>query len=234
MSDRQSPCQPSGAACSNCPCSDGQDHAPEAVALQIARFLERTESERLRLFRLHLQTSIKQVSPLLLDLAELESIPLIKAAGLIYPPADWPGRPFLDYPPTWRSLQLRAWRHVWSRRAEAQFERMFASPGVIIRKFHDPRGRFGIRPCRTVLGFATGLGPCVLTAFSSTAILKLAQRLPETFTASLRGRCLGDIVDHPLFTGRHYRIRSATPDPVDDLTVITFHAKTVAYKGSWA
>lgn len=215
---------------------DTQDVTAASVALQIANFLGRTELERLQLFRLHLQTAITRVPPLLLDLAALEDISLTSATALVYPPQDWPGRPFSDFSPVpiWRSLQKKTWRQVSGRREAMRFERMFANPGVIIRKFNNPRGRFGIRPCRTVLGFSAGIGSSVLTAFGSTGILKLADQLPETLIASLEGYRLGDIVEHPIFAGRDYWIRRAMPDPVDDMPVIAFHAKTVAYRGIWA
>lgn len=206
-----------------------------SVALQIANFLERTELERLQLFRLHLQMTIRRVSPLLLDLAALERISLIDASALIYPPQDWPRRPFFDLSPIpiWRVLQKKAWRQASDRREAMRFERMFANPGVVIRKFDDPRGRFAIRPCRTVLGFTAGIGPCVLTAFGSTAVLKLADQLPETLMASMAGHTLGDVVDHSIFAGRDYTIRRVTLDPADDMPVIAFHAKTLAYRGAW-
>jgi len=207
-----------------------------SVALEVASFLERTESERLRLFRLHLQTTITRVSPLLLDLAAFESISLSEATALIYPPQGWPGHPVSDFAPLpiWKLLQKKAWRQVSGRRDAVRFQRMFANPGVIIRTFNDPRGRFGIRPCRTVLGFTAGIGSCVLTAFGSTAILKLGEQLPASVLASIDGYRLGDVVDHPIFAGRAYLIHRAMLDPADAMPLIAFHAKTVAYWGNWA
>lgn len=214
---------------------DTQNFSAASAALQIANFLARTELERLLLFRLHLQTTIRRVSPLLLDLAVRENISLTNASALIYPPQDWPGRPFFDVSPVpiWRMVQKNGWRQGTARRERVRFERMFANPGVIIRQFDDPRGRFGIRPCRSVLGFTAAMGSCVLTAFGSTGILKLGDQLPQTVMTSLKGHRLGDIVEHPIFAGRDYLIRRAMHDPADDMPVLAFHAKTIAYKGTW-
>jgi hypothetical protein len=206
------------------------------VARRIADFLERTETERLQLFRLHLQATVTRVSPLLLDLAAIEDLSLKDITALIYPPRDWPRRPFLDFSPIplWKWLHKKAWRASSARREVLRFERMFANPGVIIRPFDDPRGKFAIRPCRTVLGFTADLGPCVLTGFGSTAVLKLDEQLPEIIMASLAGRTLGEVIDHPIFAGRDYEIRRAAIDPTDGTSVIAFRAKTVAYRGDWA
>jgi hypothetical protein len=210
--------------------------APASVARRIVDFLERLESERLLLFRLHLQATIRRTSPLLLDLAEFEGISLIEASSIIYPPQDWPRQPFFDSwrLPIWKTLHRRNSRPACARREAMRFERMFANPGAIIRPYDDPRGRFAIRPWRSVLGFTAALGPCVLTAFGSTAVLKLADQLPETVLASLIGRKLGLIVDHPIFAGREYSIRRVLLDPIDGMPVIAFHAKMVAYRGYWA
>lgn len=220
---------------SDCGADDPWLLTAESVALRIAFFLARTEFERLQLFRLHLQTNVKRVSPLLLDLAAFEGVSLTSAAALMYPPQDWPARPLYDISPVsiWKS-HLKKARRAAGRREAMRFAHMFTNPGVIIRGFNDPRGKFGIRPCRTVLGFTAGMGPCELTAFSSTGILKLGQPLPETIIASILGYRLGDIVDHPIFANRDYFIRRIMPDPVDDMPVIAFHAKTVAYRGNWA
>lgn len=213
-----------------------KDLTAASVASQIADFLERTEFERLQLFRLHLQATIRRASPLLLDLAALENISLNRITALIYPPRDWPRRPFFDFSPIplWKWLHKNAWRAASTRREVLRFERMFANPGVIIRPFDDPRGKFAIRPCRTVLGFTADLGQCVLTGFGSTAVLKLDEQLPEIIAASLAGRTLGEVVDHPIFAGRDYVIRRVVIDPTDGTSVIAFRANTVAYKGDWA
>lgn len=49
-----------------------------------------------------------------------------------------------------------------------------------------------------------------LTTAGSAARLKLAGRMPETMRSASEGRVLADIVDHPIFRGRPYRVRQAT------------------------
>lgn len=199
------------------------------VALQIADFVIRTEIERLNLFRMHLHTTVRFASPLLLDLAELESISLADAFALITPPENWPRRPVYEFSPGFiRSLPHRqfglgpkAGSGAW------HFRKIFSNPGVAIRSIDHPDGRFGIRPCASVMGFTAAIGPCLLSAFGRTATLKLNETLPATVRISIEGRLLDQVVDHPIFTGRGYVIRRVMEDVIDGTTVINFGANLV-------
>jgi hypothetical protein len=209
--------------------------ADPAIALRIADFIVRTELERLELFRSHLQDTLRRISPLLVDLVAFENFVLKDALDLIYPPDNWPQRPLYHFPWT-NSRSSQRFGH-WLRASGSGdawfFERKFANPGVVIRKASHPKGRFAIRPCGSVLGFAAAIGPCVLSAFGSTAILKLPDPLPETFMASLPGRRLNEIVEHPIFAKREYVIRGATADGSDGLPVLAFGARMISFEGPW-
>ncbi len=219
-----------------------QREAAAATAFAIADFLARTELKRLRLFRSHLASTIHRVSPLLVHLSLLEGISLGDAFELIQPPSDWPWRQLSSAPPAmlYRSLQLRAWGSAKGRGEVARFRRMFASPGLVIRDPSHARGCFAIRPIGDTLGFTAALGPCTLTAFGSTGMLKLPYPLPETLAISLPGRQLGGVVDHPLFRDAGYRILRVEPDFGDGMPVIAFRAPLVPFRlpmqasGSWA
>lgn len=214
----------------DCGPRDASTSSASAVALRVADFLIRFEVERLHLFRLHLHTSVRLVTPLLLDLAALEGISLTDALALLAPPQYWPWRPLYDRRPSlMRHAQRRKnWLRAVGSRHEWHFERTFANPGVVIRKIDHPHGRFAIRPCGPMLGFTAGLGPCLLSAFGSTAMLKLSEPLPQTFMAAMAGRKLDQVIDHPLFAGKKYVIRHVKPDD-DDLPIIAFGAKLVPF-----
>lgn len=216
----------------------GSEAAPvvsaPAVALRIADFLTRTETERLRLFRLHLHATVRRVSPLLIDLCMMEGISIGSAVALIYPPEDWPWRPLYNVPPSLARLtqQRKGWLGSPTRQDASRFERLFKNPGVIIRGVVHERGRFAIRPCGEVLGFTAAIGPCLLSAFGSTAMLKLPEMLPETLMAAMPGRQLDALVDHPAFRGRKYRVMRVMPDLNDGLPILTFRVPLISFEMS--
>jgi hypothetical protein len=206
-----------------------------AVAVRIADFLVATEMERLRLFRLHLASTVVRVSPLLPDLAAMQGISIVDAAALMHPPRDWPWRPLTDAPSSlpWQLRQSWARSGGKDRSEAARFRRSFANPGVVIREADNPLGRFAIRPVGGVLGFTAGIGPCLLSAFGPTALLKLPHALPETLSIALPGRTLDGIIDHPLFRGGNYIVSRVVPDLSDDLPVLMFRARLVAFESPW-
>lgn len=206
-----------------------------AVAVGIAEFLVRTETERLNLFRMHLGATVTRVSPLLTVLAAIEGVSLRDAAALIHPPTDWPWRPLFDDPSALprRSQRRQDWLGRVGHRDVARFRRTFASPGVVIRDVDHARGRFAIRPVGKVLGFTASLGPCMLSAFGMSALLKFPYALPETLAAALPGRMLEQIVRHPIFAGCGYVVSRVQPDLSDGLPVITFRAPLVGFQMPW-
>lgn len=206
----------------------------QAVRKAIEEYLSRTDSEREDLFRLYLNANVTLVTPLLLDLAALEGIALSKALSHVRPPRGWPQRPLLHRAskpfrhnpkslrppgPSWSAIQ--AWAEARS------FRRTFIQPGVIIRDFIDPKGRFGIRPVGGMLGFTADIGECLLTAFGPTAELRLNDSFAETIMTSMVGRTLDQVVEHPIFMGKGYRILSVEADSFDGATTISFSADLV-------
>lgn len=202
------------------------------VSLEIADFLAKTERERLRLFRSHLRATVCKVSPLLLELALMEGIAIGDAVALVYPPQDWPWRPLADFPPglVRRSQQRKTWLGTPGRQEVARFRRTFANPGVVIREADDTRGRFAIRPTEGVLGFTAAIGPCLLSAFGRTAMLKLHEQVPETLILGMPGRRLCQIIDHPLFLSDEFMIRCVMPDLSDGMPVIHFRAPLISFE----
>lgn len=208
----------------------------QAVAVRIADFLVRTEQERLLLFHMHLQATVDRVSPLLLDLAAMEGISLVGAVSLMYPPQDWPWRPLPSASTSLadRNRSSKGWPVARPRSDEAIFRRAFANPGVVVRDVAHPRGRFGIRPSGRVLGFTASIGPCVISSFGPLATLRLPEMLPETLMTAMPGRQLDQLVDHPAFRGRGYRVVRVTPDLGDGLPVLTFRTPLASLVTPWA
>lgn len=214
----------------------GPAHCASTVAIGIADFLVRTETERVRLFRKHLEATVTRVSPLLPALAATEGLSLAGAVKLILPPEDWPWRPLFEFPP---GLARRAQHYKVgpgsSAGAEiARFRRAFAKPGLILRDAGHERGRFAIRPVGAVLGFTAALGPCLLTAFGTSALLKLPYELPETLSLALPGRPLEQLIQHPIFEGRGYFVSRVQPCLSDRLPVVMFRAPLVGFRVPWA
>jgi hypothetical protein len=205
------------------------------VALQIADFLVRTENERLSLLRLHLQATVCKASPLLLDLAVMEGVSISAAIALIHPPQNWPWSPLSDAVPAMvgRFHQRKCWLGASGKQDVLRFRRAFANPGVVIRDADHPRGRFGIRPCGSVLGFTAAIGPCLVSAFGSSALLKLPQQLPETLMMALPGRPLERIIDHPAFAGRDYKVIRVQPDLIDGMPILVFRARLTPFAMQW-
>ncbi|MGY2733585.1 hypothetical protein [Sphingomonas sp. UYP23] len=206
-----------------------------AVAIGIADFLVRTETERLNLFRMHLGAMVTRISPLLPALAAIEGVSVGDAVTLIHPPTDWPWRPLFDDPSALlrRSQRRKDWLSTVGEWEVARFRRTFANPGVVIRDADQVRGRFAIRPVGKVLGFTAALGPCLLSAFGTSALLKLPYALPETLVDAMPGRPLVQIIQHPIFLGCGYRVIRVQPDLSDQLPVITFRAPLVDFQMPW-
>ncbi|TPG40577.1 hypothetical protein EAH79_11830 [Sphingomonas koreensis] len=165
----------------------------------------------------------------------MEQVSLADAVGRILPPQDWPWRPLNDFPPALvrRAQQRKAWLGTVGRTEVARFRRTFAQPGVVIREADHPRGRFAIRPVGAVLGFTAALGPALLSAFNSTALLKLPHGLPETLLDAMPGRPLDQIIDHPVLNNRGYTVRRVQPDLTDALPVITFRVPLIKFTAPW-
>lgn len=211
-------------------CASKPADAAPVVALAIADFLVRTERERLRLFRDHLQATVVQVSPLLLELAAMEQIDLAAATALMQPPVDWPWRPHYEPSnPAMRQWHARRLLGQDAERGAGRFRRAFAAPGVMIRDVDHPRGRFGVRPTGGVLGFTADIGPCRLTACGPVALFRFPEPLPATLVMAMPGRILGQLVDHPLFRGKAYKVRNVVTDPTDDLPVLSFKVPLVPF-----
>ena len=206
-----------------------------AVAVGIADFLVRTETERLRLFRLHLGATVIRVSPLLLTLAAVEHVSIEEAVARILPPQDWPWRPLYDFPPAVirRAQQRKAWLGAVGQTEVARFRRTFADPGVVIRGADHRHGRFAVRPVGAVLGFTAAIGPGLLSAFGTTVLLKLPHGLPETLLDAIPGRPLDQIVHHAILVGRGYTASRVQPDLSDGLPVISFRVPLVDFRMPW-
>ena len=206
-----------------------------AVALAIADFLARTETERLRLFRAHIQLTVVRTSLLLLELAAMEQIDLEGATALMQPPRNWPWRPMNDAPSSaWKRHQAhRLLVGLDLRRAAMRFERLFVDPGVVIRGFDHLLGRFAICPCGDTLAFASTLGPCRLSVFGSTAMMRLPEPLPDSLVTAMPGRRIGGIIDHPLLRDRDYLIREVVITPSNRLPILTFNVPLVPYAMVW-
>lgn len=203
-----------------------------SINTQIGRFLARTEEQRLQIFRLHLQDTIHFASPLLLDLLSHEGLSLTHAVDMIYPPEAWPWRPLGNFTTRWiRQALLGGSPH--SLHEVRDFTRRFRNPGVIIRHPDHPRGRLAVRPAGDIIGFQAEVAGCEIGAFSPLALLKLPQRYPDTIALAMVGRTVDEIVDHPIFNGRDYRVRRVLTDLTDGLPVLVFRAAPLPFAMPW-
>ncbi|RXD04861.1 hypothetical protein EQZ23_06885 [Sphingomonas sp. UV9] len=206
----------------------------DAVAIdgRIAEFIERVEAERTHLFLQHLHATVRRASPLLLGLAAMEGISIAAAVSQARPPESWPRTPLYDFPPNrLRVSQLRPIRRGSTNlHEERRFRRAFCDPGVIIRPVDDPLGGFAVRPFSGMLAFTAAIGPCLLSAFGTTATLTLREPLPETLAIAMPGRPLRKLIDHPLFTEYPCRVLRVDSDAQAGSSILSFRVPLVRFE----
>ena len=213
------------------------DDRRSAVEAAIACFMVFEEHERLRLYRLHLQASVSRISPVALDLAAQGGFGIDQIARRLRVPKGWPwpgGVAPLScgIGVNWLSLGRKALRRSFvgsDRRFAARLDR----DGVLMRGCEDPAGELGFLVSGDELQAVARLGECILHTRRGSCSVLLPRRLPETIQCALIGRPIGDMIGHPVLSGRRYRILSVQDRGTASGSVVVFATATRPLELPW-
>ena len=208
-----------------------------AVEAAEARFLAAQELERLRLFRLHLQATVTEVSPLTADLIRHQGSDLASLADQLRPVVERiPG--MLHLPALRRYLVAEtkgrrlAKDPVRVRQSDLRMSRRIAREGVILPSREGSRDRLGVVPIDGVLECAGWIGDSWFC--TEREIAHLLVDLPDTIAAAPSGRVVGDLIGHPALAGRPYRVRRVVFLGEGPGVVVTFHTGLMKHHMPWA
>jgi len=169
-----------------------------AALLDLAAVERRWRAVELRVFRERLVTTVRFVSPVLVDLAALEGLTLDGVVKLLRPGrAAAPGRLV-------RRSQLAWWHAAHYGHRPNDVDWRFGVNGRVLRHRHDPRGVLAVRAAGDTIDVAVGIGGACLETSGRTATLWLPEPLPAMVLSACVGMQLDAIADHPLFNGRGY------------------------------
>lgn len=204
------------------------------VELAINRFLAVTEHQRLRLYRMFLQATVRSVSPLTLAFAEHFGIDLESGLGNLRPPLDWPRRPVPSAPLVVGCRIARAaLRHVGPRAATTKsiMMRYAAMHGFV---HHGPGTNLLLFDVDGAwLSVQGRIGECTLRVVKGRAFLTLPAGVPDTIVAAMAGRPVDALVDHPALRGRGWRVRRVIEGTSDVGPTIVFATGRQRYRMPW-
>lgn len=155
--------------------------------------------------------TLRQVTPLLLDICALEGIELDDLSLRLRPWGEW-----------------RRWLCGSTPHGNRRKASYFAGPatavateflygGLILRRWNAVGGALGIRVSPHGLEVGAQLGSAHVRTLGGVADLTLGFELPETLKDGLSGRPVDDLVDHELFADRGYVVERV----VDYLSLLT-------------
>lgn len=185
--------------------------------------------ERLRIYRMRLQSQIRSVSSLALDLADMHGAGIHGVAELLRPQFDLQrcaalmpsGRPGL-HPRKGRSGRL-AGGSPWMRASDQRVSYAVSRRGIVLDA-EAGYGHLGFMIAKGELVAAGWLGECWFHTEGARAHIVLRAEVPETLIAAAVGRSIGQIISHELFAGREYPISRAVR--IDDGPAVAFTFET--------
>lgn len=214
------------------------DPAKTVAEDAVDRFLDFEATERNRLYRLYLQTTVTKVSQLATDLAGHNGLTLGDVARRLPLPDTWPWRPGTRP----AMVTTGRWRPIGSAvrlKGSLSSSRFRSWPrlgrfAAHIRPFGDDAGELAFAAVDDTLEAVARLGSCIVQTFQGVGRLLLPEPLPETFVAALPGRLLDDLVRHPVLTGRGYVITEVEEAEFDRAHVVTFLNALRPHSMPWA
>ena len=178
------------------------------VDQEIDRFLEQTDRERLLLYRMHLQATVRSASPLIMDLAGHFGIDVAGRLDAVRPPSQWP----------WRARKwslaaslahgsLAPYNYVGPRRrtVHGMLRRRAAEPGFI--HFADGDDLLAFHFDGLSLSMEACIGASDVRVAKGMAALTLPAGIPDTLAAAMVGRQVDALVESPALAGRGYVVR---------------------------
>ena len=193
---------------------DARDVLATLNEADIADFAARVENERRRLYRTHLRCTVRNASPLLVDLLAAEGVAPSCLIDVMQPPPSWPAASWASSRgPSTRRLMPNAPRSttLGARAADERLLRLFAYGGVLLRLPSDRAGGCGVWTSAGMMHGWIDFGRIRMVIDGGEAHLSIAS-LPETVALAMPGRDLDRLVSHPLIDGRGYSVRRVCAD----------------------
>lgn len=211
----------------------GARAAREEVDLAVERFVAAAESERLMLFRMHLQATIRSASPLVMDLAEQLHVDLVAGFQKVRPPSQWPWRPRTSATRASVHPGLAAYNHPDPRRGlvHGMFRRRVADPGFV--HFGDGDDLLAFHFDGQWLSMEGWIGSCNVRVVKGMAALTLPPGFPDTLALAMVGRQVDALVDSPALAGRGYRVRRVREAKPGAGPTLVFHAGRMRLTLPW-
>ncbi|WP_242121941.1 hypothetical protein [Sphingomonas lacusdianchii] len=185
-----------------------------------------------RIFRDHVGATVRTVSPLVLDACEAEGLDLDEAVE---------GVRYDDYRYAWSGgpASMRGLASPPARSATSgmptriELLSRFRRCGVVVRGRDDPLGALGFRIGAACLEISMLTSGARMVSSNGGLYLTLDGPVPETLRMAAPGRCIDDLVEHALLSGRGYRVLSVSEDH-RGRTLIVAWAAPVPWSMPWA
>ena len=200
-----------------------------AVGLAIENYREEVAAETLRLFRMHLQVTVRQASPLAVDLASHDGVDLIERLGRLRPAPNWLARPAFSDIPGASTLPLK---HSRTGMASHYLRSSYAA-SLALADYERAEGPLAFDVASGAVQVVGRVGTCTIHTHRQTARLSLPEGIPETVIEAMRGRRIDAIVDHPALAGRNYVVRDIVPGFVGHGYALVFSTGLVRFEMPW-
>lgn len=178
--------------------------------------------ETIRLFRSYLSCSVRQASPLLLDLSKLWQLDLAAAVGRLRPPPGWPMA---------RHVRPTERHYIKSKLPSARWLSPIRSRTEPVMQGPDAHERLAIQLNGDTLDTRARLGETMCTTANGMLEIWLPMAIPETLQSAMIGRHLSNLVSHPVLLMRDYRVLASMS--AGGHTVVEAHAPALPFAISW-
>lgn len=188
--------------------SRSEDPIAALVADDLEAAQDYLRSERLRLFRRHLQLAVTRVSPLVL--AALPARVLLPVLERLVPPSSWPSAG-LTSPWVWKfgieAADLACQVPRQGMKGRRSCSALLRHGGVTVRLLGDPQGMLGVKVIGRQLELLAMDDDVLVATQGALVRIRLPMEVPETLRAGAAGLELDAVVRHPLTAGRGYEVR---------------------------
>lgn len=215
------------------PGDSARDRAVATFRSSFAALVGDTDVRLAAIFRDYVGSTVRSVSPLVVSACRIEGLDLDAVVGSIRHDGAWRawlGGPLRKGADPWSAALDQ---HPLDRLREFSTLRRFQRCAAIVREEGEGGGALGFRLGASSVEIGMCTARMALTTSDGTASLTLLQPVPETIRLGIRGRLLDEVVDHPLFDGRGYRI-SRVVTPPSRCTRLEFRADPLPWTLPWA
>lgn len=195
---------------------------PKAARSALREADERFERERLALYHAYVAALVRRASPLVVDLARHWGLHLAPAFASLAPPWRWP----LGRPDPLARHHLRVWSGEVPRASRWRLPDRSVRSADLVAPGGEGLLRLDVRG--GCVDACAWIGETLVIARAGRLLVWLPFALPETLATAAPGRLLADVVDHPAFRGRRYRVSRAFAD-LGGRAVLEARARAVAF-----